>query len=75
MSTAEIREKLHQLINKADERFIKMVYALAKEYQEDDFELSSEHQKILDERLALHKNNPDSASDWNDAKGRIATRL
>jgi len=75
MSTAEIREKLHQLINKADERFIKMVYALAKEYQEDDFELSSEHQKILDERLALHKNNPDSASDWNDAKGRIATQL
>jgi len=75
MSTAQIREKLHQLINKADERFIKMVYALAKEYQEDDFELSNEHQKILDERLALHKNNPDSASDWNDAKGRIATRL
>ncbi|MBL4754689.1 MAG: addiction module protein [Flavobacteriales bacterium] len=75
MSTAQIREKLHQLINNADERFIKMVYALAKEYQKDDFELSSEHQKILDERLASYKNDPDSGSDWDQVKRRIETQL
>jgi len=31
MSTAQIREKLHQYINKADARFIHLVYGMMKE--------------------------------------------
>ena len=75
MSTAQIREKLHQFINKADERFIKMVYALAKEYEVDEFELSAEHKKILDQRLASHKSNPKEGSSWDEVKARIGKQL
>ena len=31
MSTAQIREKLHKYINKADARFIHLVYGMMKE--------------------------------------------
>ena len=75
MSPSQLREKLHQFINDADDRFIKMVYALAKEYQEDEIELSSQHQKILDARIISHKNNPDAGSEWGEVKARIKKQL
>ena len=34
MSTAQIKEKLHRYIDNGDERFLKVVYAMAKEYLE-----------------------------------------
>lgn len=32
MSTAELRKHLHMIIDKADERFLRMAYSLANEY-------------------------------------------
>lgn len=34
MGVLELREELHKYINLADERFLKMVYAMSKEYKE-----------------------------------------
>ena len=40
MGTAELRKELHSYIDKADEEFLKKVYALAKRYEdEEDFTL------------------------------------
>jgi hypothetical protein len=33
MGVLELREELHSLINHADERFLKMVYAMSKKYK------------------------------------------
>ncbi|VAW13319.1 hypothetical protein MNBD_BACTEROID01-1901 [hydrothermal vent metagenome] len=33
MGVQKLREELHNYINQADERFLKMVYAMSKEYQ------------------------------------------
>ncbi len=33
MGTLELRNELHDFINHADERFLKMVYAMSKEYK------------------------------------------
>ncbi len=33
MGVPELRNELHELINHADERFLKMVYAMSKEYR------------------------------------------
>lgn len=33
MGVHKIRKELHEYINHADERFLKMVYAMSKEYQ------------------------------------------
>jgi hypothetical protein len=36
MGVQKLREELHDYINKADERFLKMVYAMSKEYNKLD---------------------------------------
>jgi len=36
MGVQKLREELHDYINKADERFLKMVYAMSKEYKKTD---------------------------------------
>jgi len=33
MGTPELRDEIHDFINHADERFLKMVYAMSKEYK------------------------------------------
>lgn len=36
MGTAELRKKLHSYIDTADDRFVKMVHALAKSYEDQE---------------------------------------
>lgn len=36
MSTAELRKELHSYIEKADDKFLKMIHALAKSYEEKE---------------------------------------
>jgi hypothetical protein len=36
MGVQKLREELHDYINGADERFLKMVYAMSKEYKKSD---------------------------------------
>ncbi|MFZ5942055.1 MAG: hypothetical protein ACOYXB_15915 [Bacteroidota bacterium] len=36
MSTAEIRKELHSYIDNADEKFLKMVQALARSYEDEE---------------------------------------
>ena len=36
MGVPELRKELHDFINHADERFLKMVYAMSKEYEETE---------------------------------------
>ena len=76
MGTPQIRELLHDYINKADERLINLMYAMVQaDMKEDDYELSPAHKKILDERLAAHEANPSSGSSWEEVKTRIRSQL
>ncbi len=76
MGTPQIRELLHQAINKADERLINLMYAMVQaDMKEDDYELSATHKKILDKRLAAHKANPSSGSSWEEVKTRVRSQL
>src|SRR5476651_2668637 len=53
MQTTQIREKLHQYIESSDEKLLKLMFALAKEYNDEDdfdYEFTSEDIKIFDER-------------------------
>ncbi len=36
MGVQKLREELHDYINQADERFLKMVYAMSREYKKSD---------------------------------------
>lgn len=61
---SETSEKMLQLI---DELYI-------RKKQENAWELSDAHKKILDDRLASHKANPYEGSSWEEAKVRILAK-
>lgn len=76
MSTAQIKELLHEYINKADERQINLMYAMVQaDLKEDDYDLSEAHKKILEDRLTAHQANPSAGSSWEDVKNRIRNKL
>ena len=76
MGIPRIRELLHEYIDKADERLINLIYVMVQaDMKEGDYELSSAHKKILDERIATHQNNPTSGSSWEEVKSRIKDQL
>jgi len=52
MKTAEIKQHLHQYIDKADQRFLNMVYALTKEYANYTVVLNDEEKKAVDKGLS-----------------------
>jgi hypothetical protein len=76
MEATTIREKLHQYIDSSDEKLIKMMFAMAKEYNEDD-ELDydfTEDIKILDERRQKRLSGESSTHSWEEVKKSITDR-
>lgn len=71
MGAAQIREELHQFINQADERILRLIYGMMKADIESEDNLTEAHKKIIDERLASHKSNPLEGSSWESVKNRI----
>lgn len=70
--TAQIREELHQFINRADERILNLIYGMMKADSEDgDFTLNEAQKQLLDERLVTHQASPHEGSDWKEVKDRI----
>jgi len=76
MSTIEIKEHLHEYIDQADERMLKLFYAMTQaDLEEREYQLSDTQIKILDERIASHKADPEAGSSWEDVKSRIKGKL
>lgn len=46
MEDVKLREKLHNYVEKGDEKLLKLMYVLAKEYNDED---DSDHQFTTDE--------------------------
>lgn len=66
MQTLDIRQKLHQYIDHGDERLLKMMLALAKEYNEDDagYIFTDEDIKIFDERRDKRLKGESNTYNW-----------
>jgi hypothetical protein len=74
MQTAQIRQKLHEYVDNSEEKLLKLMLALAKEYNEDEifeFEFTAEDIKILDERRAKRLSGESSLYSWQEAKDII----
>ncbi len=73
MGTTELREELHQFINRADERILRLMHGMMKADvgQEIDYSLTDEHKEILDERITAHEAAPDEGAPWEEVKDRI----
>ena len=76
MGTTQIRDELHQFINQADERILRLIYGMMKADIDDegDYLLTEDHKQILDERLAAHESAPEEGSNWEEVKARIKKR-
>ncbi len=69
MTITEIKKELHQFVDNADEDLLKAVYEILKAANDtDDFEISDEHKRILDERLKAYHANPTDVITWEEIK-------
>lgn len=71
MEPSSLRQKLHQYIDKGDEKLLKLMYAVAREYnEEDDFEyqFTEEEIKLFEERSAKRHSGESKTYNWKDAK-------
>ncbi len=73
MATLDLKKSVLNYIENADDRLLKLIKALVETYQEkeSDYEISEEHRKVLDQRLADHKANRDSGKDWKVLKPEL----
>jgi hypothetical protein len=74
MQTTVIREKLHQYIDSSDEKLLKLMLALAKEYNDEDnfdYEFTSDEIKILDQRREDRISGKSKTYTWEEAKDII----
>lgn len=57
MGAPKIKEELYQIIEAGDARLLKMLYAVAKEYNSEDYTLAGDpmNEKVLKERVRLAK--------------------
>lgn len=71
MEAANIRQKLHGYVDSGDEKLLKLLYAIAKKYNdEDDFEFEFSAGEILEfeERRVKRINGQSKIYDWEEAK-------
>lgn len=71
MDPASIRQKLHQYVDKGDDKLLKLMYAVAREYNEDDdfeFQFTDEEIKLFEERSAKRLSGESKTHSWKDAK-------
>ena len=76
MATVDLKKNVLDYVKNADDRLLRMIKALVESYQETDEHpgLSEAHKKILDERLADHKENPDSGREWSEVKSELGAK-
>lgn len=74
MGAAQIKEELYHLIDAGDARLIKMLYAVAKEYTSEDYELSKEQQEELERRMSKYEAGQMHFSSWDAVKENIRSR-
>jgi len=75
MTTATLKQELHQYIDNGDERFLQMVHTMAKEYTDaetDDF--AKEEMLELDARMQSYLNGESKSYTWEEAKAIITGR-
>ena len=71
MQTISIRQRLHQYIDKSDDKLLKLMYALIREYNEEgdlEYEFTAEEIQLFDERREKRLTGESKTYSWEDAK-------
>ncbi len=65
MSTAQIRQRLHEIIDTAEDKKLKAIYTLLED-DSIDYQLSAAQKKELDRRLNDHENGIGKTYTWDE---------
>ena len=73
MQTNTIREKLHQYVDSGDDKLVKLLYTLAKEYNEEDENgidafFTADDIKLFEERREKRIAGESKTYSWDEAK-------
>ena len=69
MGTTEMRNKIMKIVQTADEDMLQRIFAVTESaINYEDYEVSEEHKKILDQRLEDHKSNPNAGRTWSEVE-------
>jgi hypothetical protein len=71
MEAGNIRQKLHQYIDRGDNKLLNLMYAVAREYNEDDdfeYQFTDEEIKLFEERSAKRLSGESKTYSWQEAK-------
>ena len=73
MEALNIRQRLHHYVDSGDEKLLKLMYAISKEYNEDDFEYAfSEIDIQIFEKRRMNRLKEESKTySWKEAKEMI----
>lgn len=74
METAQLKQELQDYINNGDERLLKMLHALAREYNNEgdgEYELTAEELSVLEEESEAYWKGESKAYDWETVKEMI----
>lgn len=73
MKTETIKTKLHKYIDTGDDRLLKMMFAVAKEYNSssDDYEFSANELDMLEGRRTSRLKGESATYNWDDSKTMI----
>jgi len=76
MSTIELRTTItNLLLNVNDERFLKSLLVMVKEYSHSQPKLSDSQLAELNERVATHRNGQSETYPWKDSLNAIRKEL
>ena len=67
-TTINLKKRIHEFIEEADERILRIFNVIIEAEKKDDFQLTEEQKEILDQRLLNHKQSPDSGKSWSEVK-------
>ena len=76
MTTVKIREKVHSIINNADEPILKAVYAMLREYEKVEVTtsvLTEEQKEEIGRRWEKHKNGKSKSYSIDEANKYVKT--
>lgn len=68
----EIKKEIVKIIDNADERAVRMVYALLEAEQKND--LTAQQETLLQQRIEKYESGQMRFSNWSDVRRRITTQ-
>lgn len=75
MESTKIKERLHQYIESGDDRLLKMMYAIAREYNDEqpdeEYVFSPEELALFERRRMAYLNGESKAYSWEESKKMI----